>query len=62
MNTLFQPPVIEVPAPEEQQEASSIAELLQALALGLCALAAVRLAGLAAFAIAQVLGQLWGRS
>lgn len=59
MNTLFQPPVIEVPAPEEQQEASSIAELLQALALGLCALAAVRLA---AFAIAQVLGQLWGRS
>jgi hypothetical protein len=62
MNTLFQPPVIEVPAPEEQQEVSSTAELLLALALGVCALAAVRLAGLAAFAIAQVLGQLWGRS
>jgi hypothetical protein len=62
MNTLFQPPVIEVPAPEEDQEASSTAELLLALALGVCALATVRLAGLAAFAIAQVLRQFWGRS
>jgi hypothetical protein len=62
MNTLFQPPVIEVPAPEEQHEASSTAELLWALALGVCALAAVRLAGLAAFAIAQALGRLWGWS
>lgn len=60
MNTLFQPPVIEAPAPGEQQEASGAAELLLGLALGLCALAAVHLAGFAALGIARMLRWLFG--
>jgi hypothetical protein len=55
MNTFVQPPVIEVPAPAEQQEVSSAIELLLGLALGVCALAAVRLTGYAAVAIAWML-------
>lgn len=59
MNTLIHPPVIEAPTPgEEPEEASSTSELLFGLALGICALMAVHLAGYAVLLIAPVLKEL----
>ena len=58
MTTLIQPPVIEVPALGDEQEASSSTELLLGLALGVCALAAVHLVGYAVLLIAPVLRRL----
>jgi len=62
MNTLFHPPVIEAPAPGEEQEASSAAELLLGLAFGACALAAVHLAGYVVLAVTQLLRQFFDPS
>lgn len=58
MTTLLQAPVIEVPAPGDTHEASSTTELLLGLALGVCALGAVHLAGCAVFLITPVLRRL----
>jgi hypothetical protein len=58
MTTLIHPPVIEVPALGDEQEASSSTELLLGLALGVCALAAVHLVGYAVLLIAPVLRRL----
>lgn len=61
MNTLFHPPAIEAPTPGEEQEdaGSSATELLLGMAFGVCALIAVRLAGYAVLAVAQLLKQLF---
>jgi hypothetical protein len=58
MNTLIHPPVIEAPTPGEEQKASSTTDLLVGLALGICALAAVHMAGYAVLLIAPVLRKL----
>jgi hypothetical protein len=63
MNTLIHPRVIEAPTPgEEQEKASSTGELLLGLALGICALAAVHLAGYAVLLIAPVLRRLFDQA
>ncbi|EJL77732.1 hypothetical protein PMI15_04538 [Polaromonas sp. CF318] len=59
MNTSIHHPVIEAPVPgEEHEKVSSTSELLLGLALGICALAAVHLAGYAVLLIAPVLRRL----
>jgi len=62
MNVLSHPPVIEAPVSGEEQEASSATELLLGLGFGICALAAVHLAGYAVLVIAQLLRQFFDLS